>query len=66
MTNSDSQISEVIALNPSFTMFSSKINVRVLFKRIFICPENMDTPLSGQCFSLNRPEITKALMVDLS
>ena len=27
VTNSDSQISEVIALNPSF-MFSSKINVR--------------------------------------
>ena len=27
MTNSDLKISEVIALNPSFTVFSSKINV---------------------------------------
>ena len=30
VTYSDSQISEVIALNPSFTMFSSKINIQDL------------------------------------
>ena len=30
VTNSDSQITEVIALNPSFMMFSSKTDVRVL------------------------------------
>ena len=28
---SDSQISEIVALNPSLTLFSSKINVRDLF-----------------------------------
>ena len=35
VTDSDSQISEVIALNPSFTMFSIKINVRDLNLREF-------------------------------
>ena len=35
MTNSDAQISEVIALNQSFAMFSCKINVRDLILEEF-------------------------------
>ena len=35
MSYSDSQISEVIALNSCFTMFSSKINVRALILNNF-------------------------------
>ena len=30
VTNSDSQISDIIALNPSFTVFSGKTSARVL------------------------------------
>ena len=41
VTNSDSQISKVIALNPSFTTFSSKTNIRDLFMFMeFRCTEN--------------------------
>ena len=36
VTNSDSQISEVIVLNLSFTMFSIKINVRALILKEFL------------------------------
>ena len=35
VTNADSQISEVIALNPSFKMLSSKMNVRDLSLKEF-------------------------------
>ena len=50
MTNLDSQISEVIALNTNFTIVSSNINVRdlilkdfylLMFKE-FRCPVNTD------------------------
>ena len=60
MTNSDLQISEVIALNPSFTMFSSKINVRdlILKEFPFVYIYGVSSP--------DRPKITKWLMVDLS
>ena len=37
VTNSNTKISDAIALNPSFMMFPSKINVRLDFKRLFIC-----------------------------
>ena len=74
MTNSDSQISEVMGYKPSFTMFSVKIIVRVLILKEFPfvmfqefrSPENNDKLLCVQYFSLDRPEITKTLVVDLS
>ena len=73
MPNSDSQISDVIFLNPSFTTFSSKINVQIMILKEFSFlnvqvesyPENTDKLYSVQYFLLNRSEITKAIVVDL-
>ena len=65
-----------IALNLSFTMFSGKRSATVLilkhFSFVYIegvwSPKNTDKLLGIQSFSLNRPVITKTLMlmVDLS
>ena len=74
MTNSNSQISEVIGLNPRFSMFSSKISVRVLILKEFSLVYIYGVSMAGkhvklfriQNFFLDRPEITKTLMVDLS
>ena len=53
MTNSDSQISEVIALNTSFTLFSSKINVGdlILHAAFLLCLVYMSP--RGQCHYLS-------------
>ena len=69
VTHSDSQISEDLPLNPSFTMFSGRISDRVLilkecsfvlamFKE-FRSSENTDKLLCVQYFSLYRPDLTK-------
>ena len=72
--SSDWQISEVVTLNPSFTMFSSKINFRdwilkefsFVYFKAFQCPENTETVVYVHYFSPDRPKITKGSIVDLS
>ena len=74
--HSDSQISEVIVLNASFEIFSSKINVRDLsFKELsFVYVSGVSMPgkhekkkvFSVHYFSPDRPKIMKVLIVDLS
>ena len=63
------------AVNPRFTMFSIKINVReLILKEFFIClclrsfdaRGNTDKAHSVQNFSLDCPKITKGLMINLS
>ena len=76
MTNSDSQISGVISLNPSFyTVFKQDKCPKLDFKRLFIClclrsfvrcQENTDKMLSVHYFSPECAKITKGLMVDLT
>ena len=46
MTNLDSQISEVVALNPTFMLFSGKISARVsiLKEFSFVYVQGVSTP----------------------
>ena len=74
--NSNSQIPDIIALNPIFSMFSSKIrlsfrdlilkNFHLFMFKEFRRPENTDKLVSVQNVSLDPPEVTTTLMVDLS
>ena len=77
VNNSDSQISEVNALNPRLSVCSRQINVRVLileeFSYVYVKGVSVpgkktktDKPFSVKYLSLNRPEVTTLMMVDLS